>query len=1256
MKVRLPLDLKKFEAAAKQALLTNPIKDIEFSGQTYQVLVEDHLESYWVFLQLDSTYTIRDGFCSCENSPLQEPCVHLATAYLSLFGHTSKPLHERFSQSLWNNLCRLYEDRLGSDIKLFTHHEQGHFQIHSSSGKKLFFIQGLNSEISEKIEEIFIFKSDKEETEETSLKFSNLSEEEINSWREGHPHAQLRYDLSLWSDLAKWLMEKQENHDPYKITFQYSKKKIPNWLQIDFNDTSIGFYISEANLPLIIESLNTVKSPLVVHHAENKGIQSITYDKHEHSLHVVAKAEKKVKVKESAKKEKIPLQGWFFIPNDGFYAEEAHELLSHPDIYWEDIPQVLTDHGRLIRSLLEKNSLQLDPTPLSYQLEFDKQWNLHVRSFLFEPGNLSKGESWFLHKWAYLEDQGFYAIEDQLFKKVHTIIPSHKVSDFVTQNRVWLNSQEGFQTHIRSVEFEVHYEVTRHDRLVFKKGIAKNKKGIISQDFGPWIFVKDAGFYSKIGCSFNHLINSKTSLDTSQIPLFIRLNRDELQLIPQFFSEQKLVKSSTLEVSLTEKQKIRVSPHYEIAPLFEGKKLRLFDDIAYIDGVGFYELPLELRLPEKFRHEIEIEKQDCLEFLTYEIEAIKKYIKIIDPRLVKCLSCDLKIDSIEKEIVKGRGWYRFSFFYQTEQGIIPLNEIIDSVKKNNSFGFFQAGLVDLLDKKFDWIRYLDKKRIDPSTNTICLNSLEFLRLNAFHPIELNTTAESTQTLFSQLTELQMTQDPDFNGLKSQLRNYQEKGARWLWFLYLEKLSGLLCDDMGLGKTHQTMALMASIYNFFKLHAEGIRCPFLIVCPTSVLYHWEEKLNEFLPHMKVYTFYGLERNLEHFLENGHILLTSYGILRNEREKLSKIGFEAAIFDEVQVAKNQYSLVYAALNQVNSQIKIGLTGTPIENHLRELKSLFDIVLPGYMPGEKEFRESFIKPIEKENNSHQQKLLNRLIKPFTLRRKKGDVLEDLPEKIEELAHCDLMPEQSQLYSEVLLHRRHHLIAELEDENKAIPLLHIFSLLSSLKQICDHPAVYLKKPELFHDYQSGKWELFKELIREARESKQKVVVFTQYLNMLDIIEMYLTEEKVEFSTLRGATRNRKEQLKKFQEDPNCEIFLGSLQAAGLGIDLTAASVVIHYDRWWNAAKENQATDRVHRIGQKRGVQVFKLVTKWTLEEKIDAMISKKGQLLEEIIGVDDHESLKTFNRSELIELLNDLDISKELASKVRPEVKDDQ
>lgn len=1243
MKVSLPDDLKHYRQEAERALHQGSVKDIEFSGSTYQVLVEDSAshQDFWIFLQLEGKGEIRDAFCSGDHVTETSDCIHLAIAYLSLFSGFSEPLHQRFARSLWNHLCRLYEERIGGDPQALQENSPGIYIFQSNSGKKLFEMEALNQKTAQFLDKIIRKKA--QETEETSLKFSNLSYEDLSSWREGKPNPQLRYDLSFWSDLAKWLMKKQEDGEAYQISFKYSKKQLPNWFQINFEDVRIGFYISEANLPLVIDSLKTVKSPLAVYHAARSEIECITYDKKNQILHIEGKADNKEETNENKKLpeeiKSISINGWKLIPGKGFYAEEPHELLKRPILHGEEIAHALTEHTRLISSLIVDCHAHREPITLAYQLSFDFEWNLRIVAYLFEPGDLTIGDSWLIDNWAYLDEDGFYPVEGNRFHDAETFVPLYQVSDFVSQNRTWLNTQEGFHTHIRSIEYQLSYQVNQNRRLTFARSLAKVKEGTRQQDFGTWVYLEGYGFYSKSAGSFSFLLKPGISLSPEQIPLFIRMNHDELALIPKFFSERCPVSKVGLKIELTEKRKVKVNPEYELLPQYRGREIQLFDDFVYLENEGFHELPLDLRLPEKFRHPLEIEGEDLILFLTYEIDSLYPHVASIDTQLVKPTEWSLVTKLVEQAPEKGRGWYRFNLFYQTDKGLISVSLLRQSLNKKFPFAFFDAGLVDLRDKRFDWLRQLPKDRFEKES--LLLTTLEFMRINAFDPIEVfqeechKKTTKSSIALLDDLTQLHTPEQPDIGGLLSHLRPYQEIGIQWLWFLYRQQLSGLLCDDMGLGKTHQAMALLASITNLYRNYAEGTRHHFLVVCPTSVIYHWQEKLQQFLPGLRVCSFYGTKRSLEAFHQQYDVLLTSYGILRNERELLAKVSFEVAIFDEIQIAKNQFSRVYAALTRIKAQMKVGLTGTPIENHLRELKSLFDIVLPSYMPGESEYREIFIRPIEKEHDPKRKDLLNRLIRPFILRRKKEDVLKELPEKIEEISYCDLMPYQQKLYTEVLQQRRHHLLEELRNDKGAIPYLHIFALLSSLKQICDHPAVYLKEPTEYQKYSSGKWELFVELLREARESQQKVVVFSQYLGMMDIIEEYLSEQKIGFASLRGATQNRKEQLQLFNKDPTCEVFVGSLQAAGLGIDLTAGSVVIHYDRWWNAARENQATDRVHRIGQTRGVQVFKLVTKGTFEEKIDAMIERKGKLMEEVVGVDDQHLLKTFSRSDLIELL---------------------
>lgn len=334
-----------------------------------------------------------------------------------------------------------------------------------------------------------------------------------------------------------------------------------------------------------------------------------------------------------------------------------------------------------------------------------------------------------------------------------------------------------------------------------------------------------------------------------------------------------------------------------------------------------------------------------------------------------------------------------------------------------------------------------------------------------------------------------------------------------------------------------------------------------------------------------------------------------------------------------------------------VKIGLTGTPIENALGELKTLFDLVLPGYLGADRAFHERYERALVtvgagmKENRARLAEL-RRLISPFVLRRLKSTVLDELPEKIEDLRRCELTPEQVALYRQVLETRAKPLVRQLQkDHGKPLPYLHIFAVLNLLKQICDHPALVSGELENFERHASGKWELYAEILRESLDAGEKVVVFSQYLGMLELMARYLDQleldgRKIGYARLQGSTRaeERGQMIERFNSDPDCRVFLASLKAGGTGIDLVGGSVVIHYDRWWNAAREDQATDRVHRIGQRRVVQVFKLVTEGTLEERIAAIIEQKRDLLDTVVQEDDPTLSKLFDRSQLLELLRDI------------------
>lgn len=478
-----------------------------------------------------------------------------------------------------------------------------------------------------------------------------------------------------------------------------------------------------------------------------------------------------------------------------------------------------------------------------------------------------------------------------------------------------------------------------------------------------------------------------------------------------------------------------------------------------------------------------------------------------------------------------------------------------------------------------------------------------------------------------------------------LRPYQVDGLRWLAQIASLSLSGILADDMGLGKTHQVMALLAWLHR-----RSGGRDQVLVVCPTSVLYHWKEKIESFHPELDVSVFHGSARNPE-LLEKS-ICITSYGIVRNDAALFRARRYALLVLDEAQYSKNRDSETHQALRGFPARSMVGLTGTPLENNVWEVKNLFDLILPGYFPGEAQFRREIADPLESaaggapgartagpgsgaalEAEQARSRFL-RLVSPFLLRRTKAQVLPDLPEKVVEDYTCDMTPDQAGLYHASLRQRGGPLLRELMGTGRAT-LLHVFQLLNHLKQVCNHPMTLAGAESPEREYGSGKWDLFTFLLEKSLAAGHKVVVFSQYLRMLEWIENHLRASGIGFATLTGSTSNRSAVLKRFATDPGCRVFCCSLKAGGVGIDLTAAETVIHYDRWWNAARENQATDRVHRIGQTRNVQVFKLITRGTIEERIDAIIRRKAAWMDALVPDDPEGGLKLFTREELLELL---------------------
>lgn len=1197
---------------------------ILFSQGTYQVEVKEGKKGkvFWPFLQLNDEGFLKDHFCTCAKAEETGACVHQAAAWLAIFHGKQFPLHIRFRASLWNQLCEIGARRHGYESAPIQGSLKAGFQFNSLNGKKLFSFRPLTERGKKKIREIILER--KPETEETSLKFSNLSPEELRLWQQGNPSILLQYELSFWSDLAKWWMDLQEAGAKYQIEFRDFKESLPKTIGVKFAEIEFEFYIAEVNWKEIIPSLLTVNSPLKVFEFSSNSIKKLIYD----PLKKMFILDVDLPIAKGAEKEGVLVGDWLFVPEQGFYPAKMDSLLKNKQIPEDKIEMFLNKHARVIQPHLKGSKLFLDPVTARYHLFFDAHFSLHLICYVFEIGDLQKIGAAYFGRWVYLADKGFYQLENLLFEGKEKVIAKQHVSEFINKHRHWLSGYEGFQTHVSSVESHLTYTLTKEKSLKFdtQLDIAEENEEVV--DLGDWIYVKGRGFYVKTSKKLGEYLKPGFTVSQEEISHFIQAHKEELENVPHFFSSHSPLAQSGLHLSLNEKGYIEVAPEYHFLETYQLRKVEIFGDFTFIEKEGFCEITAPFRLPDPYTKKTEIDRALEPYFVFYEIARLDAFIISSDPRLVRPQKLCLQILHIEQEEIEKVQYWVIELEYQSELGAVDVREIWTALNENQKYIFSEAGLIVLKQMRFNWLRGIVKKRWVAKSKKLRLTTLEWMRLFAFEEIQEPKEEKSRQFL-EQFKNFQHAEPLNLSGLKSTLRGYQQMGVNWLWFLYFHGLSGLLCDEMGLGKTHQAMALLVAAHNF---HPQA---KFLVICPTSVIYHWEGLLKKFLPSLRTRVFYGMHRSVENFADQYDILLTSYGLLRSEKKLLSEMTFEIAIFDEIQIAKNAHSQTHKVLKLLQAKTRIGLTGTPIENRLLELKALFDVVLPSYMPTEAVFKELFVNPIEKLQDKEKKQLLAKFIYPFILRRKKSEVLLELPEKIEEIAYADLSDEQKKLYQNTYVHSRDSLFQDLKDPQKPLPYMHVFALLSKLKQICDHPCLVLDSIQDYRLHHSGKWDLFIELLQETRESGQKLVIFSQYLTMLDIIQKYLEEEKINYATIRGSTRDRKEQVEKFQTDPTCEVFVGSLQAAGVGIDLIAGSVVIHYDRWWNPAKENQATDRVHRIGQSRGVQVFKMVTKGTIEEHINRLIDKKLSLLQGVIGYDDQDQIKKLSREELTEML---------------------
>jgi len=444
-------------------------------------------------------------------------------------------------------------------------------------------------------------------------------------------------------------------------------------------------------------------------------------------------------------------------------------------------------------------------------------------------------------------------------------------------------------------------------------------------------------------------------------------------------------------------------------------------------------------------------------------------------------------------------------------------------------------------------------------------------------------------------------------LKATLRPYQETGFKWLKALNQYGFGGILADDMGLGKTIQAITLIIDSKR---------EKPSIVIAPTSLIYNWGSEIKRFAPHLKFLIVTGGKEKREQHIQNQindyDIIITSYGAAKRDILLYEDTEFEYCIIDEAQHIKNHLSQNALAVKLMKARTKLALTGTPIENNISELWSIFDFIMPGYLGNHKYFVKRYEKPITKENNPKALQQLIEQISPFILRRLKKDVLLELPPKIETTMFTDLSNNQKAMYLAVLEQTRSALSVSIKEDGYGKNTMKIFAALTKLRQVCCHPALI----DDTYEGGSNKLALLEELILDAIESGHRLLIFSSFTGMLKMIRALMTQHNIGYFYLDGQTKaeNRLEMTKLFNKGEN-DVFLISLKAGGTGLNLTGADMVIHYDPWWNPAAEEQATDRAYRIGQNKSVQVIKLLTTGTIEEKIFALQEQKKSLIDSVI-----------------------------------------
>jgi SNF2 family DNA or RNA helicase len=659
----------------------------------------------------------------------------------------------------------------------------------------------------------------------------------------------------------------------------------------------------------------------------------------------------------------------------------------------------------------------------------------------------------------------------------------------------------------------------------------------------------------------------------------------------------------------------------------------LFQDFVFNPQSAVYVAKTEKKIVEfmtgtipRNQHRVHFEcPQNLLDQFIYDETTFQLHLDEGDS--VGYYSIDLKVNGSLKGVKLELLWECVA----AKRSFIELDAIKARTKETSAR--FSKILVLDLDKLGKLVQLFDElgiKKLDDYKEQKPLWNLATIDASAFDglPVAFKMSNKLLEIRAQMLGEMALTPMAIPKEVKADFRPYQKDGVHWLERLRLMYLNGILADDMGLGKTLQAIAAIT------QNHLKNKGSHSLIVCPTSLLYNWKEELHKFNPKLKAMVIDGIpgqRKKLLQKISDYDVVITSYTLLQKDIEIYNQISFSYAVLDEAQHIKNRGTRNAKSVKMIQAAHRLILTGTPIENSLDELWSLMDFLMPGFLSTYDRFLEKYIRvqgPQQLQNIEY----LRRKVSPFILRRMKSDVLQDLPPVSEIVYHCQLSDVQMDLYKSYAASARDELVKLVERDGFDKVQIHVLATLTRLKQICCHPAIFAKeKPE---SGDSAKYEMLWELLQTLVQSGHKTVIFSQYTRMLQIMREDFEQRGISFSYLDGSTKNRLDIVKEFNENAKIPVFLVSLKAGGTGLNLVGADTVIHYDMWWNPAVEAQATDRVHRIGQKNSVSSYKLITLNTIEEKIVEMQRRKKGLVKKVVSCDD-EAIAKLTWQDVLELL---------------------